>query len=231
VTTEEFEQFLGWLDMSAAPASVVLDVGSGSGGPALFLACTLGCTVTGLDKNPDGVRVANQEAQRLGLDEEVHFLVGDASQPLPFEDHSFTAVICIDGMNHLPGRLQVLNEWHRVLRPGGRILYTDPVVLTGLLSTEEFALRSAAGSSFFAPPGEDERLIQQAGFQVRVVADATKNIAAVAHRWYMARAKHREALIEVEGEEAFEQMQQGLSVVHLLSKERRLSRFVFVAQK
>jgi ubiquinone/menaquinone biosynthesis C-methylase UbiE len=48
----------------------------------------------------------------------------DAGLPLPFADASFDAVVCIDAINHRPDRLGVLRDWHRVLKPGGRIMFT-----------------------------------------------------------------------------------------------------------
>ena len=85
--------------------------------------------------------------------ERTHFQQADASQPLPFEDASFDAILCIDAINHLPDRLAVLREWRRLLKPGGRMLFTDPLVVTGILSSEEVAIRSSMGLAFFAPAG------------------------------------------------------------------------------
>jgi SAM-dependent methyltransferase len=53
LTADEYRHYLSWLEVTAA--SQVLDIGSGSGGPALFLARTVGCQVTGLDINPSSV--------------------------------------------------------------------------------------------------------------------------------------------------------------------------------
>jgi len=229
LTVDEFLGFFDWLGLSTG--SVVLDVGSGSGGPALFMAATLGCDVTGVELNPSGVTAANEQVQQQGLGSRARFLAADASQPLPLHDGAFTAVVCIDAINHLRGRLQVLRDWHRLLAPGGRILYTDPVVVTGLVSNEDIALRSSIGYSLFAPPGEDERLMAEAGFEMTRRADATANIASVSRRWHAARAEHRARLVEIEGETEFDSMQEGMSAVHRLSSERRLSRTVFVAEK
>ena len=195
------------------------------------MARTVGCQVTGLEINPSSVVAANEWATSLGLDSLVHFQHGDASQTLPFENHSFTAVICIDSINHLPGRLQVLKEWHRVLHPGGRMLFTNPIIVTGIISNEEIAVRSSIGYFLFAPLGEDERLIQEAGFTSLGKFDVTENNAVVPKRWYDARARRRDELIKIEGEAEFEKTQQFLFVVHTLSSERRLSRYVFLAQK
>ena len=229
LTADEYRQYLSWLELNAA--SHVLDIASGSGGPALFLARTVGCNVTGLDINPSSTRAANEWAQSLGFGSRVHFHHGNASQALPFEDQSFTAVICIDSMNHLPGRLQVLKEWHRVLRPGGRMLFTNPIIVTGIISNEEIAIRSSIGYFLFTPSGEDERLMQEAGFALVRTLDVTENNAVVPKRWYDARARRRDELLKLEGEAEFEITQRFLSVVHRLASERRLSRFAFLAQK
>lgn len=229
LTADEYRQYLSWLELNGT--SHVLDIASGSGGPALFLARTVGCNVTGLEINPSSAAAANAWAQSLGFGSRVHFHHGNASHPLPFEDQSFTAVICIDSMNHLPGRLQVLQEWHRVLRPGGRILFTNPIIVTGILSNEEIAIRSSIGYFLFTPSGEDERLIQEAGFALVRKLDVTENNAVVPKRWYDARARRRDELIKLEGEAEFEKTQRFLSVVHTLASERRLSRFAFLAQK
>ncbi len=229
LTADEYRQYLSWLELNAA--SHVLDIASGSGGPALFLARSVGCNVTGLEINPSSTAAANEWAQTLGLDAFVHFQHGNASHPLPFEDQSFTAVICIDSINHLPGRLQVLKEWYRVLRPGGRLLFTNPIIVTGILSNEEIAIRSSIGYFLFTPLGEDERLIQEAGFALVGKLDVTENNAVVPKRWYDARARRRDELLKIEGEAEFEKTQRFLSVVHTLASERRLSRFAFLARK
>jgi ubiquinone/menaquinone biosynthesis C-methylase UbiE len=229
LTAEEYRQFISLLELDSS--SRVLDIASGAGGPALFLGHTVGCHVSGLDINPSGIAAANELAQSLGLDALVHFQQGDASQRLPFEDHSFTAVICIDAINHLPGRLQVLQEWHRVLRPGGRVLFADPIIVTGMLSNEEIAIRSYFDYFLFTPPGEDERLMQEAGFALMHTLDTTENNAAITKRLYDARAGHRDDLIKIEGEAEFEKAQRFMAVAHTLTSERRLSRFAFLAQK
>jgi SAM-dependent methyltransferase len=229
LTAEELRHFLSSLEVTAA--SQVLDIGSGSGGPALLLARTVGCQVTGVDINPSSTRAANAWAQSLGLDALVHFQHADASQRLPFADHSFTTVIGIDSMNHVPARGLALKEWARVLRPGGRLLFTDPTIVTGILSNEEIASRSAIGYMLFTPPGENERLLQEAGLTLLHTRDVTDKSAVVSKRWSEARARRREELLQLEGEAEFEQTQCWLSAVHTLASERRVSRFAFVAQK
>ena len=105
------------------------------------------------------------------------------------------------------------------------------MVVTGPTSNEELAVRSSIGSFLFAPPGVNERLLEETGFELLRKEDATENEAAVSKRWYDARADDRDALIPVEGEERFVALQQFFAVTHRLASERRLSRFVYVARK
>jgi SAM-dependent methyltransferase len=232
LTAEEYRHYFSDLEVTAA--SRVLDIGSGSGGPTLFQEYLSGrreSQVTGVDVNPSSSTAANALAHALGLDALVHFQHADASQPLPFEDHAFTTVIGIDSMNHVPARGLVLKEWSRVLRPGGRLLFTDPTIVTGILSNEEIATRSFVGYMLFTPRGENERLIQEAGLTLVHTRDGTDKSAVLSKRWYEARARRRDELIKLEGEAEFEKTQRWLSVVHTQARERRLSRFAFVAQK
>jgi hypothetical protein len=125
----------------------------------------------------------------------------------------------------------VLADWHRLLRPGGSILFTDPIVVTGLLSSEEIALRASIGFFIFSLRDEDERLVREAGFELVRCDDTTDNVVEVARGWRQARERHRDALVDDEGEETFEGLQRFLSVVHTLAAERRLSRYAVLARK
>jgi 2-polyprenyl-3-methyl-5-hydroxy-6-metoxy-1,4-benzoquinol methylase len=228
-TVAEQDRFLTWLALG--PGAAVLDVACGAGGPTLRLARQTGAAVLGVDIHRDGVAAAAEQARRLGLAEQARFEQVDASQPLPFAPASFDAVICIDAINHLPDRSSVLAEWARVLKPGGRVLFTDPIVVTGPLTNAEIATRGAIGFFLFVPPGEDERLLDAAGLRLERSEDVTAAMAEVAGRWGAARAARAADLRRLEGEATFAGQQEFLRVAALIARERRLSRFAFLASK
>ena len=134
-------------------------------------------------------------------------------------------------MCHIRDRASVLRDWHRVLRNGGRALFTDALVITGIVSHEEIANRSAIGFYLFVPPGENERLLEGAGFRILGVQDVTQNAADISRRRHDARARYRAELVKREGDENFDGLQRFLMGVHTLSAERRLSRFAYLAEK
>ena len=104
--------------LSPGTSDHVLDVGSGIGGPARYMAHTFGCHVTGVDVTPQFVAAASRLTEACGLSELVQFLEADAEK-LPLEDAAFDAATCFYvGMN-LSDKPAVIREVHRVLKPGG----------------------------------------------------------------------------------------------------------------
>jgi 2-polyprenyl-3-methyl-5-hydroxy-6-metoxy-1,4-benzoquinol methylase len=228
-TADEQDRFLSWLELS--PGQKLLDVACGAGGPALRIATASGCSVAGVDVHAQAIETARRLAKERGLAERAEFLVADASQGLPFGDSNFDAITCIDAINHFPNRAQMLAEWVRLLNPGGRVLFTDPIIVTGPLANSEIAIRTSAGFYLVVPRGYDELVIAERGLQLLLAQDVTANMAKIAGARAQARAARRGTLCEIEGPKQFEAEQEFLSVTAKLAGEGRLSRFVFVAKK
>jgi len=100
-----------------------------------------------------------------------------------------------------------------------------------MIAHEEVAARSAIGYYLFNPPGENERLLRDAGFLRIEVLDTTASAEEISERWRNAREKHSEALAAIEGRANFEGLQKFLATVEKLSRERRLLRLLYVAEK
>jgi len=229
LTADEQDKFISWLNLSQG--KILLDVACGSGGPALRIAEKTGCSILGIDVHEQAISTANSLAERRGLKERAEFQIVDASAKLLIPDESCDAISCIDAINHLPDRRQVIAEWARILRPGGRLLFTDPITITGPLSAVEMAVRSSIGFFLFVPPGFDEQMIAEFGLRLVWHDDVTANMAKIAERRRAARESRSSALREIEGEQTFEGQQKFLAMAASLAQEKRLSRFVYVAEK
>ncbi len=227
--TEQDSFFRKWLSLS--PGKSLLDVACGAGGPALRVAATTGASVIGVDIHEQAVATASALAVERGLAERAEFRVIDAALQLPFPDGSFDAITCIDAINHFPDRSCVITEWRRLLKPTGRLLFTDPVVVTGPLTNAEIAIRGSAGFYLFVPHGYDQDTLKRCGMRVVALENVSQNTAVIAERRKTARAARALALREIEGEEAYERQQDFLTLASRLAKEGRLSRFLFVAEK
>jgi len=229
VTTAESHEIPKLLKLSSK--SSVLEIGCGSGGYAVHLARSVGCRIVGLDINAEGVRNANVLAEQAKVGARAQFQVFDAAQPLPESEDTFDAIYSNDVLCHVQDRAQVLANLFHVLKPGGRFLFSDALVIGGLVSQEEIATRSSIGMYFFSPRGENERLIQQAGFKLLEARDTTESAATLSKRWHDARNKRRSVLVATETEANFIGLQRFLTCVHLLTSERRLLRFLYVMEK
>src|ERR1700761_8235532 len=123
--TTELAQLAGvTADMS------VLDVGSGIGGPARFLAATHGCRVTGIDLSEPFVDAARYLTERTGQSGLVSFQHGSALE-LPFDDGRFDAVLLQHVAMNIADRTRLYREIRRVLKKGGRFATYDVVLKAG----------------------------------------------------------------------------------------------------
>lgn len=229
LTAPEIDGSLRWLELSEG--KFLLDVACGAGGPALRIALATGCSVVGVDNHEQAVTTANLLTSERGLVPRAEFRAIDASRRLPFPDRTFDAITCFDAINHFPNRPRLIIEWTRLLKPGGRLLFTDPLTVTGALTNAEIEVRSSAGFYLFVPYGYDEKAIAQAGLQLLVCEDVTANMADVAEGRRVARAMRSPALREIEGDETFNRQQEFLTTAANIAREGRLSRFLYVAKK
>lgn len=124
----------------------VLDVGCGAGKTSLRLA-RLGFRVTGIDISDARIAEARERARAEGAT--ITFRVGDAEElDLPAE--SFDAICCTAILHHLPDVERDLATFHKLLKPGGSLLATEP----GLLNPLAFVRRRFFPTSVHTP---DER--------------------------------------------------------------------------
>ena len=141
----------------------VLDVGSGGGGPARFLAATYGCQVTGVDLSELFVDAARYLTERTGQSERVSFETASALE-LPFDDGHFDVVLLQHVAMNIADRTRLYREIRRVLKSGGRFATFDVVLSSGAPHYPVPWARTPA-TSFLLTADATREAIEPAGFR------------------------------------------------------------------
>jgi ubiquinone/menaquinone biosynthesis C-methylase UbiE len=114
-------RFVAGLRLS--PGLRLLDLACGRGGVGLWLARALDVSLVGVDWSPVGIRAAADRAREFVPAERARFQVGDMTAT-GLDTESVDGAICADAIFFAPDRIAVFAEVARVLRPGGRFLFT-----------------------------------------------------------------------------------------------------------
>lgn len=169
--------------MTAGPGDHILDVGSGIGGPARYVATRFGCRVTGIDLTPEFCDVARHLTRLLRLDDRVRFEVANALS-MPFPDAAFDGAYSINVAMNIADKGAFYRELHRVLKPGGWLVLAEIVKGQGGDLDYPTPWANTARTSFLSTAGETRRGLTDAGFDVAQLRSSAE--AALA---YGARAR------------------------------------------
>lgn len=166
--------------MNLPREATVLDVGSGLGGVARYLAAECGCRATGIDLTPEYVHVARMLTERTGLSDLVDFQVGSALD-LPWTEGSFDAAVTFHAAMNIANRPRLYAEVARVVRPGSVFAIYDVMKgpTAGMLFPVPWA--EAEQANFLVTPEEMREQLGVAGFKIQHEEDR-REIALEHHR-------------------------------------------------
>jgi sarcosine/dimethylglycine N-methyltransferase len=121
-TVERMTDMLGNIDMT----TTIIDLGAGYGGSARYLAKQTGCHIDCLNLSETENQRNREMNNQQGLADNINVI--DASfESIPADDNSFDVAWSQDAILHSGHRDQVIQEVARVLKPGGRFIFTDPM--------------------------------------------------------------------------------------------------------
>lgn len=153
------------------PNQHLLDIGSGSGWPALFVADQSGCDVTLVDIPLNALGQARARADKDSIADRVNAIAASGAA-LPFGDATFDVVSHSDVLCCLPEKLEMLRECRRVIRDGSISLFSVISIPPDLSDTDhERAIE--AGPPFIDAPGDYGELLETTGWRVTERTDVT----------------------------------------------------------
>lgn len=167
--------------LDIAPTDHVLDIGSGIGGPARYMAHRFGCRVTGIDLTAEFCDVARHLTRLLGLEERIDFELGNALA-MPFAAGSFDGAYSINVSMNIADKAGFYHEVHRVLRPGAWLMLSEVAKGTGTDLDYPTPWACSARTSFLSTPEETRRGLEEAGFEVMQLRNTLEQALAFGAR-------------------------------------------------
>ena len=165
----------------------LLDVGSGLGGPARYLAAAHDVHITGIDITPDFVETSNYLSDRAGIADQLTFQQGDATE-LPFKDEQFDIAYTQHVAMNIENKLKLYQGVHSVLKKGGQFAIYDaikgndqPVIYPTPWAREE-------AISFLSTEKEMNEMLATAGFKIISFTDKTD----ISKEWFQELRQQRE---------------------------------------
>lgn len=159
----------------------LLDIGSGIGGPARYIAKRFGARITGIDLTAEFCAVARHLTRTLGLADRVDFKQGDALA-MPFADASFDGAYSMNVAMNIADRAGFYAEIHRVLRPGGWLVLSEIAEGPNGRPAYPTPWARTAESSFLATPAQTREGLEAAGFTVSSLRETTEQALAFGAR-------------------------------------------------
>ncbi|WP_411139692.1 SAM-dependent methyltransferase [Streptomyces sp. x-80] len=164
--------------LAAAAGQRLLDVGCGTGRPALRIARATGACVSGISVSDQDIDLARIRADADALADRVDFRYADACA-LPFEAASFDGAWAIESMMHISDRTTALAEIARTLRPGSPLVITDVLVRSPVSGDDADLVRQtcrAFGSPALPEPAELRKALDHADLEVVEFKDIGEHV-------------------------------------------------------
>jgi len=180
----------------------VLDLGSGTGGTAIYMAERSGCRMTGLEVNEVGIEVAERMVTGAGMADRVDFVLADGMH-MPFHDATFDIAISMNVMNVFEDKVGLFREVRRVLRPGGRWAFLSGTFDWG---PDDDDIRERMAGGYAIPQYTDtlagyKAKLVEAGFVIDEVTEYISDFRRQMARWLEGWRTHRDILAAEQGEE------------------------------
>ncbi|HEY7748059.1 MAG TPA: methyltransferase domain-containing protein [Aestuariivirgaceae bacterium] len=181
------------------PSSNVLEIGSGIGGPARYVADRAGCRVTALELQPDLHRTAEDLSRRCGLSEKVRHACGNILDGPPV-DSPYDAIMSFLVFLHIAERKRLFAICREALKKGG-CMFIEDFTLQREPSLEQ---RKALEVKVLCPyvPASNIYLeqLEQAGFKIDRFEDMTQSWREFTAERLAAFRRRREQNLMLHGE-------------------------------
>jgi len=177
----------------------ILEIGSGLGGPARYLAGQAGTDVTALELQSDQNQIAQRLSQQCGLTGILHHVRGDFLE-YDFANLKFDAIVSWLALYHIPNRQLMLNRCRELLKPGGQFYTEDLYTRSEFTDSEKNELEQELYAITMPNWADYQSEIEASGFEITHCENMSDDWAKFTHQRLGAYRSERNRHVRVHGE-------------------------------
>jgi SAM-dependent methyltransferase len=185
--------------LGLGPGVELLDIGSGSGWPGLYLAKESRCNIALTDLPLEGLAVAQRRAEKDGLGGRCTITQADAAD-LPFNSATFDAIFHSDVLCCLVEKQAVLESCRRVVRDTGRMVFSVILIAPGL-GEADYAVAADGGPTFIETDMPYPEMLERAGWTITGHTDLTADYFESFLKMFELEQTNEDEMIRVHGPE------------------------------
>lgn len=185
--------------LALKPGKRLLDVGSGSGWPGVYLAKETGCDIVMTDLPLTGLRIAIERAATDRVAGACWATVADGAA-LPFQSGWFDAILHSDVLCCLPEKLVVLESCRRTIRADGKMVFSVILIKPGLTAAD-YERAAASGPPFIETEIPYPEMLRQAGWEITDHRDLTVKYRVAVGRMLEKLETHAEEIAKLFGDD------------------------------
>jgi len=209
----------------------VLDLCSALGAPARHIVKKYGVTVDGVDMTKTMNEKARERVKEAKLEDMITIHEGNVMD-LPFEDNTYDIVWGQEAWCYVTDKKKLLEEAYRVLKPGGKMGFTDWIITGEILNEELDPLYDTMAFPYMETFQGYQKIIKEVGFTLLDAQDQTECFAKCFDEYYVTvHEKLKPTIMENFGQELFDFASNLVTIWRKAAKDHKVGRGFYIAQK